>query len=118
MAGRPPKEFTEDQVELIKTLARCHCPDSEIAAAVGCGENTIKRHFGPLISEQREIGKSNIRAKQFRMAMKGDRTMLIWIGKQILNQREPSLQIDLHKVTDEQLAEAVKARLIGPVDGD
>jgi hypothetical protein len=52
------------------------------------------------------------------MAMKGDRTMLIWIGKQILNQREPSLQIDLRKVTDEQLAEAVKARLIGPVNGD
>ena len=115
MAGRPPKEFTEDQVELIKTLARCHCPDSEIAAAIGCGEATLQRHFDALLKEQREIGKSNIRAKQFRMAMNGDRTMLIWIGKQILNQREPSLQIDLRKVPDEQLMEVVKERLLEPI---
>ncbi len=114
MAGRPPIEFTEEQVNLIGTLARCHCPDSEIAAALGCAEMTIRRHFGTLISEQREVGKSNIRAKQFRMAMKGDKTMLVWLGKQLLGQREPNLHIDFNKISDDQLAAVVKSRLIEP----
>ncbi len=86
MAGRPKKKFTEKEIEQIKTLARCHCPDSEIAAFMECGEMTIKRHFGPLISEQREVGKSNIRAKQYQLAMQGDKTMLVWLGKQLLRQ--------------------------------
>lgn len=81
-------QFTQKEIEQIKTLARCHCPDSEIAAYMECGENTIKRRFGPLIKEQREVGKSNIRAKQFRLAMEGDKTMLVWLGKQLLGQRE------------------------------
>lgn len=88
MAGRPKKQFTEKQIEQIKTLARCHCPDSEIAAFMEIGETTIKRHFGPLIKDAREAGKANIRAMQYRMAMNGDKTMLIWLGKQLLGQRD------------------------------
>jgi hypothetical protein len=91
-------------------MARCHCPDSEIAACFGVGENTIKLHFGPLIKEQREIGKKNLRAKQYRLAMKGDRTMLIWLGKQLLKQRDMThnefhVQIDPKKSIEELLRE-------------
>lgn len=88
MAGRPKKEFTEAQIEQIKALARCHCPDSEIAAFMHVGENTIKRHFGPLIKEERESGRASIRAKQFKLAMAGDKTMLVWLGKQLLGQKD------------------------------
>lgn len=94
--ARPRKEFvlTDSQLEQIKVLARCHCPDIEIAAwvsnAIGfsISPDTLQRRYAALLKEQREIGKSNIRAKQFRMAMEGDRAMLIWVGKQILGQRE------------------------------
>lgn len=86
--GRPRKEFLPKDIEQIKVLARCHCPDSEIAAFIGCGEATLRRHFDTLLKEMREAGKSNIRAKQYELAMKGDRTMLIWVGKQILNQTD------------------------------
>ena len=88
MAGRPEKEFSEKDIEQIKTLARCHCPDNEIAAYLGCGESTIRRHFGTLLKEARDTGKANLRAKQYRLAMEGDKTMLIWLGKQILGQKD------------------------------
>lgn len=86
--GRPKKEFTERDINQLKVLARCHCPDSEIAAFMECGESTIKRDFGPLLKEMREAGKANLRAKQYELAMKGDKTMLVWLGKQILGQRD------------------------------
>src|ERR1017187_1797473 len=98
MAGRPKTTFDDKDIEQVKTLARCHCPDSEIAAFLGCSESTLRRHFDTLLKEQREAGKANLRAMQYRLAMEGDKTLLIWCGKQILGQREPSLQIDLHKV--------------------
>lgn len=110
MAGRPKKEFTEKDIEQIKVLARCHCPDTEIAAWFGVNEATIKRHFAPLLKEQRDVGKGNIRAKQFRMAMEGDRTMLIWIGKQILGQREQT-NISLEKLPEELIIQEVERRI-------
>ncbi len=104
------KEFSEKDIEQIKVLARCHCPDSEIAAFMECGESTLARHFGPLLKEWREAGKSNIRAKQYQMAMQGDRAMLIWVGKQILGQREKT-DIALEKIPDHLMVEEVQRRL-------
>lgn len=100
MAGRPKATFTNKEVEQLKTLARCHCPDNEIAAYLGIGETTLKRHFGPLLKEQRDVGKANIRALQYSLAMKGDKALLIWLGKQILGQWERT-QIDLAKIPEE-----------------
>jgi hypothetical protein len=86
--GRPPREFTEKEVRQVMALARCHCPDDEIAAFLECGETTVKRHFGPLLKECRLQGRANLRAWQFREAEKGVPTMLIWLGKQLLGQRD------------------------------
>lgn len=110
--GRPKKTFSERDIEQIKTLARCHCPDSEIAAFMGVSERTIQNHFCALLKEQREAGKANIRAMQYKMAMNGDRAMLIWIGKQILGQRERT-EIDITKLPDELLAQEAERR-VGP----
>jgi predicted transcriptional regulator len=110
MAGRPKHKFTEQQVEQIRTLARCHCPDSEIAAFMGVGEATIQRHFDALLKESREAGKANIRAKQYRMAMEGDRAMLIWLGKQLLKQSD-KVQWDITSIPDDVFAPEVARRL-------
>lgn len=40
------------------------------------------------IDQGREIARGNIRRLQFQKAMKGDSTMLIWIGKQELDQKD------------------------------
>lgn len=110
MAGRPKHQFTEQQVEQIKTLGRCHCPDSEVAAFMGVSEMTIQRHFGSILKEAREAGKSNIRAKQFRLAMDGNVSMLIWLGKQLLKQSD-KIQWDITSIPEERFSEEVQRRL-------
>ena len=110
MAGRPKKTFTDKEVEQIKTLARCHCPDSEIAAFMNIGEMTIRRHFGTLIKEERESGRASIRAKQFRLAMDGDRTMLIWLGKQLLGQADKH-EWDLKNIPEDKWLDESERRL-------
>lgn len=81
-------KLSDKELEQLKVLARSHCPDSEIAAFVGLSESTMRRRFDTLLKTQREIGKCNLRARQYQMAMSGDRAMAIWVGKQILGQRE------------------------------
>lgn len=108
--ARPKKEFYEKDINQIKILARCHCPDSEIAAFMECGERTLRRHFGTLLKDGREAGKANIRAKQFELAMKGDRTMLIWVGKQILGQKE-KLDFNLENTPTPALIAETQRRL-------
>jgi hypothetical protein len=90
VAGRPKKTFTEKDIEQIKVLARCHCPDTEIAAFMGVAERTIQRHFGALLKEEREAGRANLRSWQFAAAQRGNITMMIWLGKQLLGQRDKS----------------------------
>lgn len=85
--ARPRKAIDADQVE---RLARIHCTYEEIAAVVGCSTDTLKRRFADRIEKGRERGKSSLRRWQFKSAFKGNATMQIWLGKQLLGQKEPA----------------------------
>lgn len=100
--ARPRKEFSEKDIDQMKALARCHCPDDEIAAFIGCGESTLKRRYGPVLKEERKAGLANIRAWQYQAAKKGNPTMLIWLGKQLLKQSD-KIESSI-SVTDESAA--------------
>lgn len=62
----------------------------------GCSEDTIERYvkkrfkktFAELQSERRQHFRKNILGKQYEMAMKGNVTLLIWLGKQYLGQKD------------------------------
>ena len=86
--GRPKKVLDENQ---IRALAKINCTHAEIAAVMGCHKDTIADRFSDLIKEARNEGKSSLRRWQWAAAEKGDRTMLIWLGKQHLGQTEPKL---------------------------
>lgn len=83
--GRPRKKIDADQVG---TLARIGCTYSEIGAVVGCSTDTLKRRFADHIEKAREHGKSSLRHAQWQKALEGNPTMLIWLGKQELGQRD------------------------------
>lgn len=89
--ARPKKQIDRDVVE---RLANRQCPTSEIAAVVGCAVNTLKRRFGRHLPLWRERGKEIIRSKQWQAMEKGNTVMLIWLGKQYLNQADKA-KIDL-----------------------
>ncbi len=86
--SRAKHTFDQKTLDQVAALARCHCPDHEIAAFAGCSEATLKRHLSELLSIERAKGAGNIRAMQYKKAMEGDKCMLIWVGKQICGQTE------------------------------
>lgn len=83
--GRPPLDIDEKVVE---SLASINCTMIEIASAVGCSVDTLERRFADIIRKGREVGKSSLRRLQWKQAEGGNVSMLIWLGKQWLGQRE------------------------------
>ena len=52
---------------------------------------TFMDNFRDIIVKNRLITKQRLRSKQLEVALNGDRTMLIWLGKQMLGQSESPL---------------------------
>ena len=110
--ARPEKVFTEKEIKQITVLARCHAPDEEIAAFLGCGESTLKRRFGPLLKEGRLAGKANLRNWQMKLAEEGNATMQIWLGKQLLGQRDKQdVAVDLEGFFTVESPDGTKVRM-------
>ena len=60
----------------------------EIASFVECAESTIYRNFARALKEGRILRDSGLRKKQVELALGGNATMLIWLGKQLLGQTD------------------------------
>jgi len=88
--GRPRAKL--DPVEIEK-LASIGATQREIAAWFKISKPTVERHLcHPELREMFERGNAafdlSIRRKQAELAMEGNVTMLIWLGKQRLGQRD------------------------------
>ena len=90
-AGRPRIEF---DMEVIRGLAEIQATDEEIAAVCACSVDTITRRkaddpdFAEAIKRGRDSGKSSLRRAQWTAALAGNVTMMIWLGKQHLDQAD------------------------------
>jgi len=82
------KKYKTIDRDLVFRLASIQCTYREIAEAVGTSEPTIKKRFGDLIEAGRAQGRQSLRRTQWDKALKGDTKMLIWLGKNILKQRD------------------------------
>lgn len=87
--GRKPKEIDPEEV---KKLAAIQCSVEEIADFFDVSKKTIERRFGAAIKTGRSTGKTSLKRQQYIVAMKGNVTMLIWLGKQYLGQKEKSTE--------------------------
>ena len=88
--GRPKADVDAKQVE---RLAKIGCTQDEIATIVGCSARTLQRNFVASIKEGMADMKWSIRRQQLLLALSpigtsGKSTMLIWLGKQYLDQRD------------------------------
>jgi hypothetical protein len=86
--ARPKLEIDPEEVE---KLAMMHCTNVEIASFFGCDEGTIRKRFSDIIAKGKDKGKITLRRYQFQMA-KNNCTMAIWLGKQILGQRDQQIE--------------------------
>lgn len=101
--GRPLKPIDPHQVELLATVG---CTVDEIGAMLGVSDVTLRKRFLPVIEKGREKMKASLRRKQFERAMKGSDTMLVWLGKNLLGQRdkiEQGTPEEYARLTDDDL---------------
>jgi len=93
--GRPGIEIDKDQFE---KLCFMQCTLTELANFFQCSEDTILRWckrtynstFAEVFKKYSAGGKMSLRRKQFTVAVngKGNVSMLIWLGKQYLGQKD------------------------------
>ena len=86
--GRPKKHDLDTQ-QVIQ-LAGFGCTNTEMASFFGCSETTLTRNYGEYLTKGRDEGKIRLRQLQWNSAKKGNVTMQIWLGKQVLGQTEKS----------------------------
>ena len=75
-------------VRQIRELSKIHCTFQEIARVMGCSISVIKQQYMDEVEAGREQGKASLRHAQYKRAMEGNPTMLIWLGKHLLGQRD------------------------------
>lgn len=104
--GRPKIEINW---ETLDSLCGIHCTKFEISSILNCSEDTLervikKKHgvtFAAYYEQKAASGKSSIRRQQYKTAMAGNVTMMIWLGKQWLSQTDKIVQhIDTRDVTE------------------
>jgi len=83
--ARPKKVIDE---ELVAQLAFDGASNREIAAIVGCDDKTIANRFSALAAKKRAERRVQLRKAQTSAALAGNGTMLVWLGKQELDQRD------------------------------
>ena len=91
--GRP---LTDINWDFVGQMLEKGAEGTEIAAYYGVHPDTLYKRceaelmkgFSEFRRQKKSSGNFNIRAKQYDVAMSGDRSMLIWLGKQRLGQRE------------------------------
>ena len=102
--GRPKKyNIDTDQVE---KLAGLGCTNIEIASFFGCTDSLIRKNYSEYVLKGKENGKIRLRQWQMKSAQKGNVTMLIWLGKQMLGQS------DKQEITTTELPEGFSVELI------
>ena len=91
--GRPKIEINMFEFD---KLCQIHATLIEIAGWFNCSEDTIENYikkvskmtFSEYYKNHQGKGKISLRRKQYQAAMDGNITMLIWLGKQWLGQRD------------------------------
>lgn len=83
--ARPRKEIDEDKLEQLAALG---LSNAEIASVLDCSPDTIERNYRETLDWGRSKRNASLRRKQYEVAISGNSTMLIWLGKQYLGQSD------------------------------
>lgn len=96
MGGRPRRELTGKERAFFDAMCAAGALEKDISEALAIDRDTLaaicKRDYGMGFSAYREQkrgkGRAALASKQLQVAMSGNPTMLIWLGKQWLDQHD------------------------------
>ena len=91
LGGRPKVKMGLEEVE---NLSRLNCTMDEIAAYFNVDVRTVQLRaqrepaFRAAMERGQALGRLSIRRQQLRLMEHGNATMAVWLGKQLLGQRD------------------------------
>jgi hypothetical protein len=114
------KPLTDKDFQKLLNMVRIQCTMEECCSVLEMSDTTLNRrlkemdynNFEDLYKRHSDEGRMSLRRMQWQNAEKGNSTMLVWLGKQYLNQKDKSeVQstveqrhvIDLTRISDEGL---------------
>jgi len=94
--GRPRIEFDEKDWKLLDVYCQFKHFEKDIASLMDCSIDTLERRinerfdctFAVYRNKIMSKTKHNLFTKQYDVAMEGNPTMLIWLGKNYMNQTD------------------------------
>jgi len=92
-----PRAKIDIDPKQVEDMASIGCTIDEMATIIGCSGRTLQRRFVTAIERGRSRLNRSLRRKQAELALNGNVTMLIWLGKQYLGQSDRQEQ----KITEE-----------------
>lgn len=115
--GRNLLILNERGMETIEKLASIQCIDEEIASVLGVCVDTLlnknnKDKFIEAKQKGKNIGRVSLRRKQFKAAEAGNVSMLIWLGKQYLEQKEQQETA----IKDSNMTIEIKGASVAPME--
>lgn len=86
--ARPGKKVPEIDPDKVRKLSEIGVKIEEMARVFKVSRDTLERRFRNEIEEGRQNLKNSLRVWQLNSARKGNVTMQIWLGKQLLDQTD------------------------------
>ena len=97
VVGRGSNQKVVDPDEVYR-LSAIGCSMEEMSMFFGIDRETLKYNFLPYIQRANSDLYRKIRNKQIEVALDGNPTMLIWLGKNMLGQSDNPVNTDANKV--------------------
>ena len=86
--GSPGRDPKPRDPKMIEELASIGCTVPEIASVLDCSTQHLYNHYHDNVIKGRNRGNETLRRAQWHHAMKGNSALLIWLGKNVLRQRD------------------------------
>lgn len=94
IVGRQGIIVPPDEIEHLASLG---CTDREIADYFKVSESTLRYNFSDYLLKGRYQLRNTLRQAQLKVALEGNPTMLIWLGKNILQQNDSGTTSDVKR---------------------
>lgn len=96
----PSLELTDKMFTQLLNMVRIQCTQQEICSILGMSDTTLNRrlkerkyeNFEDFYKKHNDEGRMSLRRMQWSAAENGNSTMLVWLGKQYLNQKDKQEQ--------------------------
>lgn len=117
--GAPKKEFDWEQFDKLCSLPEI-ISQEDIAHILSVDKGTCinrlkerfpEHTFSTYRAQKQGYFRKRLLETQFQVALKGNVTMLIWLGKNYLQQKEPKTEINMEVKDDDKIAREYASQL-------